>query len=855
MPFIAQNWAVVSQSSNIPQRTLQTGTIIGAPGLYTYQSHTETLATIASDVTYFSPVDVNLAAGDLIYIVGSDASAEFTVLDVDPATGNVIIAQNAGSGNVIGPGTSTNDAVVRFNGTTGQLIQNSVAILSDAGALRGLTGLTSSGLTYPTADAGAGAHMVTDGAGNLSLVAPGGGGDVFGPSSSTDNSLSRFDGTTGKLIQNSDVTLSDIGAMAGLTAFQTAAATIGALNYATIDGAAGNHMITDGAGNLSLAPPVIDGDVFGPSSSTDNHIARFSGTTGKLIQDGSVAILSDSGALSGLTALTVGALAYPIVDATAGFVVTTNGSGVLSLQPNAGGSGDVVGPASATNNALATFNTTTGKLIQNSVAILDGSGNLSGLNSLSTTIGFSIASAGSAVNLVASSGHQLQISSATTAVTIGGGGAGVISTSNFVISGSNSLLFDAPSSGTIEFTLASTPDADLTYNWPVVSPTAGQILSASAPVSTVSQLSWVTATGTGNVVGPSSATNNAIATFNTTTGQLIQNSLGILDTSGNLSGLNSLSMSIGLSITNVSGTVAFNTGSHELVIGSTSFITIGGGAGGVFTTSNFNIGSSQTLTFLSPAGTNNVLFALTTNPSASITYDLPFVAPTAGQVLSAAAPVANVSQLSWATGGGGSGDVVGPASSVDKHLVTFDGTTGKLIQDNSSVVLSNTSQMSGLASLGTAALTVNALTYPTTDATSGYVVTTNGAGVLSLQPSTSSGFSPLIITSNTSAIPIANDQMAINNATGSGVTTILLPDESVGHTVAIGDEFRVVGGTCTGGWILVPAAGQTVIGGTSVATTSVQSTNQYDQISLVAITASPGADFVIISNIGVLNYT
>ena len=37
-------------------------------------------------------------------------------------------------------------------------------------------------------------------------------GDVAGPASSTDNALARFDGTTGKLIQNSNVTLADSGA-------------------------------------------------------------------------------------------------------------------------------------------------------------------------------------------------------------------------------------------------------------------------------------------------------------------------------------------------------------------------------------------------------------------------------------------------------------------------------------------------------------------------------------------------------------------------------------------------------------------------------------------------------------------
>ena len=51
-----------------------------------------------------------------------------------------------------------------------------------------------------------------------------GAGDVVGASSSTDNALVRFDGTTGKLIQNSVVTLDDTGNMAGV-------ATITDINY------------------------------------------------------------------------------------------------------------------------------------------------------------------------------------------------------------------------------------------------------------------------------------------------------------------------------------------------------------------------------------------------------------------------------------------------------------------------------------------------------------------------------------------------------------------------------------------------------------------------------------------------
>jgi hypothetical protein len=43
------------------------------------------------------------------------------------------------------------------------------------------------------------------------------GGDVVGPSSATDNAIVRFDTTTGKLIQNSVVTMDDTGVIAGAT--------------------------------------------------------------------------------------------------------------------------------------------------------------------------------------------------------------------------------------------------------------------------------------------------------------------------------------------------------------------------------------------------------------------------------------------------------------------------------------------------------------------------------------------------------------------------------------------------------------------------------------------------------------
>lgn len=48
---------------------------------------------------------------------------------------------------------------------------------------------------------------------DLTVVGGAAGGDVDGPASATDNAIARFDGTTGKLIQNSGATLSDLGVL------------------------------------------------------------------------------------------------------------------------------------------------------------------------------------------------------------------------------------------------------------------------------------------------------------------------------------------------------------------------------------------------------------------------------------------------------------------------------------------------------------------------------------------------------------------------------------------------------------------------------------------------------------------
>lgn len=79
------------------------------------------------------------------------------------------------------------------------------------------------------------------------------------------------------------------------------------------------------------------------------------------------------------TDLEVGELAVNLADAK---LYSKNASGTVISVGGGSGSGDVVGPSSATDNAFARFDGTTGKLIQNGLITADDAGNVANINSL-----------------------------------------------------------------------------------------------------------------------------------------------------------------------------------------------------------------------------------------------------------------------------------------------------------------------------------------------------------------------------------------------------------------------------------------------------------------------------------------
>jgi len=107
--------------------------------------------------------------------------------------------------------------------------------------------------TLPATDGGSGQFLSTNGSGVLSWSSPAGGGDVVGPASSTDNAVARFDLTSGKLLQNSGVTIADDNAtiISGSSSSDMLRIT---------QTGAGNALVVEDSANPDATPFVVNAD-------------------------------------------------------------------------------------------------------------------------------------------------------------------------------------------------------------------------------------------------------------------------------------------------------------------------------------------------------------------------------------------------------------------------------------------------------------------------------------------------------------------------------------------------------------------------------------------------------------------
>ena len=160
-----------------------------------------------------------------------------------------------------------------------------------------------------------------------SVVQLGGGsgsGDVVGPSSSTDNALVRFDGTTGKLIQNGLITSDDAGNVANINSlcFDTTPTTVptteGSLYWDSADGNQTLSLVMAGGNAVQQIGEEQYYRVKASSAITNGQVVMFTGTVGA------------SGALTGApaTGLTAATASYVMGVATQD--IALNGWGYIT---------------------------------------------------------------------------------------------------------------------------------------------------------------------------------------------------------------------------------------------------------------------------------------------------------------------------------------------------------------------------------------------------------------------------------------------------------------------------------------------------------------------------------------------
>jgi len=205
-----------------------------------------------------------------------------------------------------------------------------------------------------------------------------GGGDVVGPASATNGAFALFDTTTGKLLKNGSVPGGAATLNVGTSAGTVAAGDDSRFTNARTPTAHASTHVTGGADAIQSATSAQNG------LATSTQIAKLDG-----IEAGADVTDATNVSAAGAVMKTLADAKGDLFAATAadtvtrlpigvsnGHVLTVDSAEATGMKWTApsGSGGDVVGPASSTDNAFARFDSTTGKLLQNSTATLNDVG-------------------------------------------------------------------------------------------------------------------------------------------------------------------------------------------------------------------------------------------------------------------------------------------------------------------------------------------------------------------------------------------------------------------------------------------------------------------------------------------------